>query len=408
MELYWIKPEGQALLSEFVHMFLAAEKDVELVIMELKRRYKHKDAATLNSGIEIALARIKAKYSAYPEELVTQGLLTRRMLEQSSNPLTSSLRKKRFRGRKHVIEIGTGVGFDTSAISQVAESVTSIEADMLVAEYAKWNMSVLQANNVKIICGDALQIIKTLDLNDFDACWCDPSRRDEQGNRVFDPQAYVPDLDSIFKLVGKKYLGVKVSPGLRIDATKLNCKREFLGTRTECVEQILWFNTDMLDGTVTILEPEIEWIPTDDIKSVQAKSLITVEEILAGYYLVEPHAALIRSGKLANYYLQNNIALLDDKIAYGISREKLTSNVLQRQFRIIEHFAFNLNKINQRVKSLRWNRHSEIKKRGFPEEADQLRGKIDFIEVSPDSQTGVVIIARIGKEHRVFLAQRSD
>ncbi len=98
------------------------------------------------------------------------------------DPWTDSLLKVKTLGRidgYRVLDICTGLGYTAIAeISLGAEEVTSIEIDpnvLLIASMNPWSRG-LENNKIKIILGNAVDIIKLFDEETFDAIVHDPPR----------------------------------------------------------------------------------------------------------------------------------------------------------------------------------------------------------------------------------------
>ncbi len=78
---------------------------------------------------------------------------------------------------KKVLEIGTFNGYSVLKLSTAAEHVTTIEIDKIMAETAKKNFTKYNSNNIKILIGDAKEIIPNLKEN-FDLVLIDAMKRD--------------------------------------------------------------------------------------------------------------------------------------------------------------------------------------------------------------------------------------
>lgn len=88
--------------------------------------------------------------------------------------ITRVIRKNKL---KNVLEIGTFNGYSALNLSKAAEHVTTIEIDKRAAEIAKNNFEKYSSNNIKILIGDAKEIIPKLKDN-FDLVLIDAMKRD--------------------------------------------------------------------------------------------------------------------------------------------------------------------------------------------------------------------------------------
>ena len=75
-----------------------------------------------------------------------------------------------------VLEIGTYNGYSAIHLSTVAKSVTTIEIQEESIQEAKANLNKYSINNVKIIHGDAIEVLKNLNEK-FDVIFIDAMKR---------------------------------------------------------------------------------------------------------------------------------------------------------------------------------------------------------------------------------------
>lgn len=354
----------------------------------------------VRAAIEIILAREKG---AFIGTWVADGLLTRRAVEQSTHPLLAAHRAQYFSGCQHVLEIGSGLGVDCAAIAKVVTKLTTIESEAETAAALEHNLRLQNINNVSVLKGDAVALLQTLDLRAFDGIWADPSRRDAQGNRIMNAEDWSPPLSFVLGLPIQGVCGIKISPGWNFEQVPAGIVRQWYGLADECVEQTLWRGTHILEGSVVLPDRGLVWSPEKSAGEVDISSL----DALEGHFLIEPHAALIRSGSLATFYRTRGIKLLDPQIAYGVCSNALTPEALFRAFKINEIFPYNLERLQSRIQALGWNSRTEIKKRGFPETSDEVRAQLKFAKVkSSGDPFGVIVLTRLADEHYCFLVER--
>lgn len=353
----------------------------------------------LSELTEIILGREKALEQGIETR---QGFFTRQSVEQASRPAVAERHAKYFQGCAHVLEICSGIGVDSAALSRVAKHVTCIELSPQLAEYAERNLALQGITNVTVLQGAAEDILPTLDLSVFDGLWADPSRRQSDGRRIQDVQQYKPALGFVMELDVRGVRGIKVSPAAHLDEfVALNWAREVIGFGEGCIEQTLW-SAAVTDGTVYLADKDYCWKPADQEAQPSNGSL----EV--GSFLVEPHAALIRSGHLAAYYAEQNVKLLEEEFAWGVSSCKPAPSHLLRVFKIIEVIPFSVKKLSARLKELQWNNRTEIKKRAFPyEDPEELRPRLKLRPPSKDFPIyGVVLMCTLRGQQLCILASR--
>jgi hypothetical protein len=317
---FFLGSEGESLISE-------VRGDPASETLRLKKKYKTLDPKIINLSIEIATSREKLKHFG---DWVGKGLFTARGVSQMSDPEISAFRAERFKG-KRVLEIGTGLGIDTYHLSKVAEEVVTIETDPVTREFAKYNLSLLGAKNVKFM---------TEVSGIFDAVWADPSRRNERGERIKNPEEYSPSLSELRSI--KSPIGIKISAAHSGKFDEFN--REWIGSGFEVKEQVLWRGFEVRDNTISIppdsffIEPNLEPIFLRDIPK-------------DSFYLVEPHPVLLASGLAQSYFAKNDIFSLSKGPSLGISESEPQKSPLYKVYRISEVVrSFQKIKISNRSK----------------------------------------------------------
>lgn len=345
------------------------------------------DPALVHEALEIVLARrIQDKHLFGPSALVT-----RKALQQSTRPQIASYHAQTFSGLNSVLEICTGVGTDTLAISRVVGHVTTIEADPLLADYARWNFKAAQANNIEVLTGRAEEIIPRLRLSDFNGLWCDPSRRDAGGKRLKNSDDVEPPLSFIFSLDLPNICGIKCSPASVIKDLPQHWKQEWIGFADECLEQTLWHIKNSSGPTINnnqikLFNPDGFWTPALALKTDQTPELqqqITPAPNLpqgSNFFLIEPHAALVRSGQLRSFFQEFSINPLDQSDhCYGWSINRPINSVFYNQFQVIAECPLQPKKIQALVNEFNLGPGTEIKKRGIPLEPDEIRKQLRFV-----------------------------
>jgi hypothetical protein len=382
-----------------------------------------------SAALELSLLREKAQQRGYGAWAIN-GFFTRQSLEQATTPAIAAYHAARFAGCKHVVEICTGAGFDTAALAQAVKPhggrVTSIEADSVLAECARRNLTLQGIDNVEIVCGRAEDVVGGLPLETVDGLWCDPSRRssaeNQKARRIEHPDAYHPALSFVqslaLKLRGDTVCGIKIAPAVTLEEVYINgWMREWVGVAGECREQVLWRISErvseatgimkLCDGTVSLVDASAVWQPpfTKDVEP-QAASVLGLKKVPQGW-LIEPHPALIRCGHLATFFAERDMAPLDEHIAYGIASETPPESPFYQTFHILEAFPYNRKSLQERVNARHWGTRTEIKKRGFPESPETVRS---WLRLKDSLAFGVVILTRRGsgssEQHWALLAER--
>jgi protein-L-isoaspartate(D-aspartate) O-methyltransferase len=99
----------------------------------------------------VPVDRIRQAYRDEPvqiphDQVTTQPSLSARMIQAL-----------RLTGTEHVLEVGTGYGYQTALLAQLASFVTSIERWPDLAEMARRHLETQSINNVQVVDGDGTE-----------------------------------------------------------------------------------------------------------------------------------------------------------------------------------------------------------------------------------------------------------
>lgn len=407
---FWINDIGSDILLKAERLLQSSDSNILKISASLRKTFPDISIDFISSALEFAILRQKA---APLGAWTSQGFFTRQSLEQATNPAISVHHAEIFRGCNSVLEICTGIGFDTAALAKVAKKVVSIEQNEEVAEFARYNLRLQGIENVEILTDNVENLWKTTAFmwkTTFDGVWCDPSRRDERGNRVNNPERYSPPLSFVISLPVAGIIGVKLSPALNLTTVKNDWSKEWIGFGAECREQILWKGAKFTGNRVSLIEPSKnspDFVLSQKIlnsETIVQRKIFNYQTQKHGNYLIETHNALIRSGCLQEFFDENEFSFLDENIAYGISEKEPPESKFYQTFRIIEIFQYNFKLLKKRMLELGWGNRTEIKKRGFPEEPEAIRKQLKL----PQSDAfGVIFLTRVGNGHLAILAKRN-
>lgn len=367
-------------------------------VLRLRKALPTLDRETLSVAVDSYFSRSHAanKLGAWAE----RGFFSNELLEQASRHFISKYRAEFFKGLSNVLEIGTGTGTDTANLAQVAKHVTSIEADPLRAALAAENLRVQGISNITIINGEFSDIIKTLDLAEFDGLFADPARRTRSGVRVRDSSDYSPPLESLVNLAIGKIRAIKVSPGLFFQPPTPEWRRHFIGVGAECLEQTLLFGAPIVDSSVHLADSNIGWHPSDSSPLPEL-----AQNNLAGY-ISEAHALINRSQHLARFFSELGIYQIAQDVAYGVSSKKPPPSPLLDSFRIIDSGAFSASKLKSLLHALGWSNRTEFKKRNCSIDLEDLQTSLKLPAHTHSSPFGTVFIFKWRGEHTMVLAER--
>ena len=262
-------------------------------------------------GMQIAKRKIPSWFNCnelvYPDKTA---------MEQCSSELTAVFKSQLFKGM-HVADLTGGLGIDSYFISREADRLFYVEPDTHRYEIAQHNFKVLEANNVSFFNVTAEKFLEYQGLAALDYVYIDPSRRNENKNRVFLLKDMQPDLSIIidyFKQFNIRML-IKLAPMLDIKAALkelIDVKRVYVvSVEDECKE--LLFDIDFrFDGA-----PTINCVNLTNEKTQSFEYLIEEEEensvvvTDALNYIYDPFSSLNKAGgfkSVANRFNLNKIS----------------------------------------------------------------------------------------------------
>jgi len=398
----WLKgSSGRDTFDQIAQLHSDSPNDRAKVALGLKRLLAHQPSEMLNLALDIFFARLKI---AGFGEWTKSGFFLDQTRQQASHPDLAAWHSRRFEGCSRVLEIGTGCGFDTFALSRTAECVVSLEPNPLLAQFALHNLALQSIDNVEVRNCGLDQFASGVGA--FDGIWADPARRSGDGARIKDPSRYSPALSDILNLFNQhnpRVAGVKLSASLDRSFIPAEWEAEWIGFGDECREMVGWRENGCADPRVTerasLADKKLTWIAC----------AAHVEQIdlskIASAYLIEPHSTLIRTQALQGFAARHGFLMWDSSIAYMFSLDHPAASPWYSTFRVLEAHKFGDKLLQERLDALRWGRRTEFKKRGFPSTPDQIRARLRLQE---SEQFGTVVLTRRDDQHYFFLCERQD
>lgn len=392
---FWRSEIGEQLLVAAIDVLGMATELTASEITRLRHQFPDVEAMRISEAAGFASRMVKAgKAGKLP---ASKWLFTRDTYEQSTAPKIAAYHAARFAGCASVVEICTGAGSDTLALSAVAEKVVTLEADDYTAALATTNFGANAAENIEVVTTKAEDFISVSEAL-FDGMWADPARRNAS-KRVYSPNDYQPSLRWLLNLNIAPRCGIKISPAITLENLPDGWVREWIGFNGECREQVLWRGVDVKNGTVALVDSGNTWAPQNQ----RPAAIPIVADITVGGFILEPHAALIRSGFLSSWFAERSVELLDSTIAYGYAARKPDDTCFAVIFEVISVITFSYKRLQNEIEVFAFTSGTEIKKRGFPEEPELIRSKLRF---SDTGIPGVIILTRHRGSRIAILCRR--
>lgn len=345
-----------------------------------------KDLSQLPFDKELAIIQLECRKKAkrkIPELAEQLAYPTAVSIEQCTSSILAEFHASLFETDDNVIDLTCGLGIDTFFIAQKAQTVTSVEANDIVAEAAGFNYNRLGRSNISVVCDTAEHFISThsgeLKAN---AVFVDPSRRltQDRNLRTYSIKDTTPDVALMLPEIRRfaDFMIVKASPMVDISQTIADFPDIsdvwILSVKNECKE--LLFRIDFR----TKKEIEIHTLNFDSLHTqifsytygATASPMIS-SHIGQGHTLCVPNASVMKAGAY-------NLAAQ----AFGLRKIAANSHLLfaekgqpdsfpGRQFEVIDILSLSKPDV-KKLKSI--TGCANIACRNFPLTPEELRKKL--------------------------------
>ena len=254
------------------------------------------------------------------------------------------------------LDMTCGLGVDSFALSQNFNSVMSIERDVLLSEIAKYNFSLLGADNIEVKCDDSASFVKNYVGEVFDIVFVDPARRNQE-DKVFSFEQSSPnilELMPILKRIAKRIV-IKSSPMFdnneAFDVFGDNVSLKTVSVSGECKELIIDISDDnKKQETITVIDNKsnIADVVFDDFSNVVSQG--TCSDVFKMSYVHIADVGLVKSRRVVDFFNRylSNTAWVGNSMA-AVSDSKIDSPVV-RTLKIIECFEYKPKNILQYLK----------------------------------------------------------
>ncbi len=355
---------------------------------ELRRRYPDTDPAYLAAAVELSETRRRASGSY---DRAGDLFFTREGLEMATGPRAAAHRAERFRGLGTVVDACSGIGGDAMVLAPVAHRLICVDTDPAHLLFCVENCRIAAGVLPEALQGDIRNLLP--DTGADGALFIDPARR-RAGRRTSGLTDMEPPIGVVLDLLGRAGRGAaKLSPALDPQALAGVGELEWVSDADGLKEAVLWYgDLRRAAATVTLLHRGLSLNEADFPTS---GAPVTGP----GGFLYEPDPALIRSGLLSRAAAAAGMTLLDEYIAY-CTADAAVQSPLFAGYRILESDRFGMKRLDRMLASYGAGRVT-IKKRGFPKTPEEV---IAGLRLRGD-RDAVVVIARIGDGHRMFLVE---
>lgn len=324
--------------------------------------------------------------------------------EQSSSEATARYKGALFArlGGGTFADLTGGMGIDALFLAQQASQGHYVEMDAALCDMARHNFSALRQVNMSVHQGDSMAWIADAE-HPFDLVYIDPARRDARGRKVAAFEDCTPNLLGNLELIlrSTRYLLVKASPMIDISvalrelgmveevhvvAVGGECKEVlFLLSRTEALRQVAFHCVDLQKGIdvsfTRVEEQEAEPLFAD----------------VAGRYLYEPNAALMKGGCYNSLCAWHRVQKLA-RNTHLYTSDTIVSDFPGRIFEVLQELPMNAKEVAKAVPE----RRAHVATRNYPLSAADLQKKLKISE----GGTLFIIAATLGTRPKGWLCRQ--
>lgn len=320
-------------------------------------------------------------------------------LEQSSSEITAAYKAGLVEGRS-LLDLTGGFGVDTFYFAKNIRELTHCEINQELSEVVNHNFKKMQLSNINLLAEDGIKFL-TSTAQKFDWIFADPSRRNEQKNKVFLLHESEPDIPRHLNLLFEhaNRILLKLSPILDIKNTLKELK---------FVKEI---HTVAVDNEVKelLLILVKDWSETPIIKAVNIQKGKTINfeaEFpdkdsatfgLPKTYLYEPNAPILKAGLFNEVSTAFKIDKLHPNSHLYTSEELI--GFPGRSFRILNKCVADRKKLLSLIPSKKAN----ITTRNFPHSVSEIRKKFGLLE---GGDLYLFFTTNIENKHVVLLCEK--
>ncbi len=245
-------------------------------------------------------SRVKAKQKL-PTWFTKTGIYypTTLNLEQTSSEATAMYKSNLVSGNS-LIDLTGGFGIDDYFFSRKMQNVIHCELNPELSQIAAHNFDVLNANNIKTISGDGIEILKKSGTVDW--IYIDPSRRHDSKGKVFFLEDCLPNVPENLNLLfaNGKHIVIKTSPllDLQIGIKALKHVKEIhIVALDNEVKELLWILDQAFSGDINIKTINLQKKGNQEFSFLfNDESQQPLKLGMPKTYLYEPNSAILKSG----------------------------------------------------------------------------------------------------------------
>lgn len=324
-------------------------------------------------------------------------------LAQATHPILADYHASLFADTDILLDICTGIGSDASAFSRTVQKQYSLDVNPIKSALAKHNITLLGTMQTTTLLVDDFATYTIPD--EVTAIFADPSRRDAE-KRIIIPDHYSPTVTHILQRAEKKHIApgkciIKLSPACDYTSLLNHGRIEVVSYAGEAKEVLFINDTTRCGERRAVLlgsrDNEISQIRYTLTNSGTTRHRITD----AKSYLIEPDAAIIRAGLVAEYAEKINATFLDPHIAY-LTIDTLPQDCHSPAYKIKTLLPYNIKTIRRYLSNHEITCIS-VKKRGINQSPEEIQKKLG---IKSGSNTTYLFVYRADDKHCALIAER--
>lgn len=333
-------------------------------------------------------------------------------------------------GEVSMTDLTGGFGVDFYFVSRHFSRAQYTERNAELCQVVEHNLKVLGADNASVVCGDAVEQLRTIDPQTL--IFIDPARRDAHGARTFAISDCTPDVMELLPSLRRKarYVMIKLSPMLDwhkavSDLHPLVTDVDIVAVDGECKELLL--TLDMKRGDAH--KDDNKQVASHDYVSVRCADLpsssfafrytsdgnyaidtsqptdvASMSPLLSAdhtpSYLYEPNASVMKAGCFRELELTFGARQISDN-SHLFTSERLIQGFPGRRFAVDTVTSFNKRQLKEALRNVT---SANITVRNFPMTVAILRKKL---KLKDGGDTYIFATTTAGGEH-VFVITHKE
>ena len=359
-------------------------------------RKKMRDALGAERAVLVSQQVELRKRAKVKFEKGNDMLFTKRGLEQSTDEHIALYKSQQIPEQYRVADLCCGIGGDLISLSN-CHSATGFDLDPVMCHAAAHNCG------VHSVSATVRQLDVTADpneLGEFDFLHVDPDRRIETHRRT-EVESYEPPL-SIFEAMMERGVPmcIKIAPGaLAPKHWVKNCKIEWIESRRECRQQILWFGDNAPAGSLVATEvgqTGMRWQVQGEMCEPESWTYSV------NRFIYEPRPSVLAAGIAESVARQFNLHAIWPDVVYWTSEECLEAKWAS-VFEVEDVMPFDVATIRNCLAEKRVGR-LEIKKRVAEVDPQQLRKELKL----KGDESRVLLLAGFNQKVTAIIARRVE